>query len=151
MRLRVGLVQYVEQTMKSFSERWNGHRAAWKSGITEDDDRAALRVHYVKSHPEKLSILLSEAFSVTFVDKPRNPRDLDIMDKKMITIFLQTFFQCHCLLFSFLYVYCTDDGFSRNIFVVNQVWGMLQTQADFWKLKEVSKNDDCDKFTNLLL
>ena len=77
--------QYVGQTMKSFSERWNGHRAAWKSGITEDDDRTALRVHCVKSHPEKLSILLSEAFSVTFIDKPRNPRDLDIMESCWIS------------------------------------------------------------------
>ena len=82
---RVCSSQYVGQTMTSFAERWQSHRSAWKSGVVEMDDRAALRVHFFRQHPDKKHFELPDAFSVTFIDKPRMPKDLDVLESIWIS------------------------------------------------------------------
>ena len=47
-------------------------------------DRAALKVHYVKHHQIFRNIDLSEAFTVTFIDQPHNPKDLDVVESSWI-------------------------------------------------------------------
>ena len=76
--------QYVGQTVNSFSERWSSHRSTWKSGVSERNDRAALRVHFVEKHPEKIDINLADAFVVAFVDSPRCPKDLDVLESTWV-------------------------------------------------------------------
>ena len=76
--------QYVGQTVTSFSERCGTHRSLWKSGNTENNDRAALRVHYQKKHPDAKDIDLADAYSLTFIDKPRKPKDLDVLESVWI-------------------------------------------------------------------
>ena len=77
--------QYVGQTVKSFSTRWSGHRAVWKNGCSDVDDRAALRIHYIKNHPNVVNLDLADAFEVTFVDKPKHPVNLDIVESSWIS------------------------------------------------------------------
>ena len=76
--------QYVGQTVVSFSDRWSQHRSIWKNGTTKKDDRAALRIHYTKHHPEAKNIDIADAFEVTFVDKPEDPKKLDILESSWI-------------------------------------------------------------------
>ena len=77
--------QYVGHTVNNFSKRWNQHRSIWKNGCSESDDRAALRIHYAKFHPKAGSIDMADAFEVTFVDKPSNPKHLDILESSWIS------------------------------------------------------------------
>ena len=81
---RLCRAQYVGQTSTSFSERWSGHRSFWKSGSTEEKDQAALRIHYNKHHPEEKAVGLAEAFGVTFVDQPKLPKDLDVLESDWV-------------------------------------------------------------------
>ena len=77
--------QYVGQTVKTFSERWNTHRSTWNRGSSKDDDQAALLIHYRNHHMEHKNVKLSDAFSVTFVDCPLNPKDLDMLESSWIS------------------------------------------------------------------
>ena len=81
---RICAAQYVGQTVQTFSERWCTHRSMWRSGKAEKSDRAALKVHYVKHHQIFRNIDLSEAFTVTFIDQPHNPKDLDVVESSWI-------------------------------------------------------------------
>ena len=81
---RICSAQYVGQTVQTFSERWCTHRSVWRSGKAEKSDRAALKVHYVKHHQIFRNIDLSEAFTVTFIDQPHNPKDLDVVESSWI-------------------------------------------------------------------
>ena len=72
-------------TVKSFSTRWSGHRAVWKNGSSDVDDRAALRIHYMKHHSDVVGLDLADAFTVTFVDKPKHPINLDILESSWIS------------------------------------------------------------------
>ena len=81
---RICSAQYVGQTVTSFSTRWNTHRSVWNSGNVEENDRAALKVHYAKQHPDCVNIDLAEAYSVTFIDQPNNPKDLDMAESAWI-------------------------------------------------------------------
>ena len=100
---------YIGQTINSFSKRWNGHRQSWeqqkinknnnckktsRSGKSnhEDnknnntDDEPALISHYKQFHQQEFnqSLLLSDAFKVTFAEKPRKDR-LDIAENFWIS------------------------------------------------------------------
>jgi hypothetical protein len=77
--------QYVGQTAKSFSDRWSQHRSIWKNGCSDFDDRAALRIHYAKNHPKADCINIADAFEVTFVDRPNNPKNLDVLESSWIS------------------------------------------------------------------
>ena len=77
--------QYVGQTVTSFSTRWNGHRSAWNNNISKEDDRAALKIHFRKEHPPAKDDDLANAFTVTFVDKPDNPKNLDRLESNWIS------------------------------------------------------------------
>jgi hypothetical protein len=79
--------QYVGQTCTSFSTRWNGHRAMWKKGTVEKNDKAALRTHFYKKHPLSGDFTLPQAYSVTFVDKPCKKNMLDILESQWIQKF----------------------------------------------------------------
>ena len=57
--------QYVGQTVTSFSQRWNTHRSVWKSDCKDMDDKAALKIHYSKYHPQAIGLKLADAFTVT--------------------------------------------------------------------------------------
>ena len=81
---RVCKHQYVGQTCTSFSSRWNGHRAMWKKGVVEKNDRAALRTHYSKKHSVSGDLTLPQAYSVIFVDKPCNKAMLDMFESQWI-------------------------------------------------------------------
>ena len=78
-------MQYVGQTMTSFSTRWNTHRSVWKNGTTSNNnDAAALKTHYTKYHQDHVNIDISLAFSVTFVDKPDRKSRLDFSESVWI-------------------------------------------------------------------
>ena len=84
--------QYVGQTYKSFTTRWNSHRATWKKGdvggTAEDKtfgDKAALRLHYFKHHHEEKRRELSSAFKVVFVDRPTSLSRLDLLESQWIS------------------------------------------------------------------
>ena len=79
------LAQYVGQTITPFSTRWNTHRSVWKSGSTEKNDHAALKLHYVEHHPGSQNTSLANAFALTFVDKPKNVKDIDILESGWIS------------------------------------------------------------------
>ena len=82
---RVDGIQYVGQTMTSFSTRWNTHRSVWKNGTTSNNnDAAALKTHYTKYHQDHVNIDISLAFSVTFVDKPDRKSRLDFSESVWI-------------------------------------------------------------------
>ena len=76
--------QYVGQTVTNFATRWSGHRATWKSGSLEKNDKAALRVHYNIEHYNEKERSLGEAFSVVFLDKPRRTTELDFAESRWI-------------------------------------------------------------------
>ena len=77
--------QYVGQTVRNFSSRWSGHRSIWKNCCSDIDDRAALKIHYAKNHPDTVGLDLADAFTVTFVDKPNKPEHLDILESSWIS------------------------------------------------------------------
>ncbi|MEC8567887.1 MAG: GIY-YIG nuclease family protein, partial [Pseudomonadota bacterium] len=76
--------QYVGQTSTKFSARWNTHRATWRHGAEDEGDKAALLKHFKKNHPDYLGRELSSAFTVTFVDRPSSPKNLDLLESKWI-------------------------------------------------------------------
>ena len=75
--------QYVGQTITTFAKRWTAHRKMWNDGGIDDGDRTALLTHYRKAHAD-INISLPEAFSVTFVDSPHNPNDIDLAESNWI-------------------------------------------------------------------
>ena len=77
--------QYVGQTINPFSTRWNNHRSAWKGEHTDEDDGVALKIHYSKHHQQTSGLSLADAFTVTFVDKPRDPKNLDQLESAWIS------------------------------------------------------------------
>ena len=78
--------QYVGQTVTSFSKRWNAHRLAWHNNVTKEDDRAALKIHHKKYHPDAKDDDLADVFDVTFVDRPDNPKNLDVLESNWISL-----------------------------------------------------------------
>ena len=78
---------YVGQTMTSFSKIWNTHRNIWNNSTnskfnteeTKFEDNQALVMHYKKKHGETKGKLLSDAYSVTLLEKPDKTK-LDIAE-----------------------------------------------------------------------
>ena len=74
--------QYVGQTTTNFATRWSQHRLIWKKTDIENNDKAALRIHYNKLHAEIINPVFANAFQVCFMDKPKNPKDLDFLESR---------------------------------------------------------------------
>lgn len=70
--------------MTSFAIRWNQHRTMWKSGSIENTDKAALRVHYNKMHPNQKHMEFAKAFSVDFIYQPNQKANLDYAESLWI-------------------------------------------------------------------
>ena len=49
------------------------------------DDKAALKIHYSKYHLQAIGLKLTDAFTVTFVDKPNDPKKLDQLESSWIS------------------------------------------------------------------
>ena len=75
---------YIADFYSSISIRWSSHRSNWKNGGVKSGDKAALRIHHVKHHNIEKKRPLPSAFTVTFVDKPRNLKDLDLMESQWV-------------------------------------------------------------------
>jgi len=77
---------YVVQTINKFSKRWCTHRNQWKSNKQLNNDKAVLRIHYLKHHKETLDSNpdLADCYFVTLVDKPNNIENLDIYKSSWI-------------------------------------------------------------------
>ena len=92
---------YVGQSSQKFSERWNGHRAAWRELIAkgrvkcrdgiEYNDGCALFLHYMRYHQELVwgqknqgIMELSDGYEVVFVEKAADTR-LDTSESFWIT------------------------------------------------------------------
>ena len=52
--------------------------------MVENNDKAALLAHYAKAHASDMDINLDQAFTVTFLEKPRDLRFLDILESRWI-------------------------------------------------------------------
>ena len=76
--------QYVGQTSNKFSKRWSAHRSNWNKQdckTDRDKDQMALSRHCSENHGTINKPPLHEAYTVTFVEKPRC-HSLDICENK---------------------------------------------------------------------
>ena len=90
---------YIGQTVTSFSKRWTHHRRMWNTSVANyspnqqqqeeckyNPDENALFKHFVKDHREIITkdLEIYNSFTITFIDQPRNKKDLDTLESYYI-------------------------------------------------------------------
>jgi len=66
-----------------FSTRWNKHRSNWNQAKFDngDDGTAALFNHYINKHKSNTELILSQCYTVSFVEQPPYNK-LDLAEDK---------------------------------------------------------------------
>ena len=71
-RCRICAEFYVGQTKSRFSVRWSGHRTSWRSHCLENQDKAALLIHFKSKHNNFIDFntKIYECYEVIFLQEP---------------------------------------------------------------------------------